>query len=105
MTKSKIKRTGVASPAVDGCCERLHAHVVLEFEWGAFDMGQQSGIDECAAGMGQFLLQQQAEEAQQLLPWPLSASKDAPGTRQSSSESETAQAFCVIFMPCILYSK
>jgi hypothetical protein len=46
----------------------LHVHIVLEPEWGALDMGQHSGIDDCDECMGQFLLQQQAEETQQPLP-------------------------------------
>jgi hypothetical protein len=62
-------------------------------------MGQQSGIEECDERMGQLLLQQQAEELQQPLPWLLSASSDAPGTRKRRSESAKAQAFCMIFMP------
>jgi hypothetical protein len=62
-------------------------------------MGQQSGMEECDERMGQFLLQQQAEELQQPLPWLPSASSDAPGTRERRSESAKAQAFCVIFMP------
>jgi hypothetical protein len=97
--RSKIKRTGVVSPDGGGCGEILHVHVVLEPEWGALDMGQRSGIDECDERMGQFLPQQQAEETQQSLPWPLCASNDAPGTRERSSESANAQAFLVVFMP------
>ncbi len=97
--RSKIKRTGVVSPGAEGCGETLHVHVVLEPEWGALDMGQHLGIDECDERMGQFLLPQQAEETQQSLPWPLCASNDAPGTRERSSESANAQAFFVVFMP------
>ncbi|HXX25014.1 MAG TPA: hypothetical protein VEO19_17885 [Terriglobia bacterium] len=79
--------------------EKLHAHALLELESGALDMGQQSGMEECDERMGQFLLQQQAEETQQPWPWLLCASNDAPGTRERRSESNKAQAFCVIFMP------
>jgi len=62
-------------------------------------MGQQLGIEECGERIGQFLLPQQAEEAQQPWPWPLCASIDAPGTRERRSESDKAQAFFWIFMP------
>jgi hypothetical protein len=62
-------------------------------------MGQHSGMAECDERMGQFLLQQQAEETQQPLPWLLCASNEAPGTRERRSESAKAQAFFVIFMP------
>jgi len=96
---SKIKRTGVVSAVAGALGEKLHAHVLWELEWGALDMGQQSGMEECDERMGQFLPQQQAEETQQPLPWLLCASNDAPGTRERRSESAKAQAFCVIFMP------
>jgi hypothetical protein len=62
-------------------------------------MGQHSGTAECDERMGQLLLQQQAEETQQPLPWLPCASNDAPGTRERRSESDKAQAFFVIFMP------
>jgi hypothetical protein len=62
-------------------------------------MGQRSGIDECPERMGQFLLPQQAEETQQLLPWLPCASSDRPGNRERSSESDNAQALIVVFMP------
>jgi hypothetical protein len=62
-------------------------------------MGQHPGIAECDERMGQFLPQQQPEEAQQPFPWLLSASNDAPGTRERRSESAKAQAFFVISMP------
>jgi hypothetical protein len=62
-------------------------------------MGPCSGIEECDERMGQFLLQQQAAEPQQPLPWPFCASNDTPGTRERRSESDKAQAFFVIFMP------
>jgi len=84
--------------------EKLHAHALVELEWGAWDMGQPSGIEECDECMGQFLPQQQ-QWAQQLLLWLLCARSDAPGTRERSSESDNAQAFFVIFMPCFFYSK
>jgi len=74
----------------------LHARAPLEFEWDAWDMGQQSGIEDCDECMGQFLPQQQA---QQLLLWLLCARSDAPGTRERRIESDKAQAFFVIFMP------
>ena len=94
--KSKTKRTGVIGPDAGGCGEILHVLVVLEPEWGALDMGQQSGIEECDERMGQFLPQQQA---QQLRLWLLCARSDTPGTRERRSESNKAQAFFVFFMP------
>jgi hypothetical protein len=97
--KSKIKRTGVVSPDAGGRGEISQVHLVLELEWGALDMGQHPGIEECEERMGQFLLQQQAEEAQQPSPWLFCASNDAPGRRERRSESAKAQAFFVIFMP------
>jgi hypothetical protein len=77
----------------------LHVHVVMECDWGALDIGHRSGIGECDECIGQFLLQQQAEETQQPFPCPFCASKHAPGTRERRSESNKAQAFFVIFMP------
>ena len=68
----------------------------MELEWGALDMGQPAGIEECDECMGQFLLQQQA---QQLLPWLLCASNEAPGTSERRIESDKAPALFVIFMP------
>ena len=86
-------------PDTGGCGEILHVHPVLEPEWGALDMGQHSGIAECDERMGQFLLQQQAEETQHPLPWLLCPSNDMPGMSERRSESEKAPAFFVIFMP------
>ena len=77
----------------------LHVHVVMEGEWGALDIGHRSGMGECDECIGQFLLQQQAEDTQQPLPWLFCASKHAPGTRERRSESAKAQAFFVIIMP------
>jgi len=48
----------------------LHVHVVMEGEWGALDIGHRSGIGECDECIGQFLPQQQAEEAQHPSCWP-----------------------------------
>jgi hypothetical protein len=62
-------------------------------------MGQHSGIGDCEARMGQFLPQQQAPDAQQPPVWLFTASSEAPGTKERRSESDKAQAFCVIFMP------
>jgi hypothetical protein len=102
--RSNIKLTGAVNADV-GCGEILHVHVGLEPEWGDLDMGQCSGIDECDARMGQFLPQQQAAETQHPWLWPLCASSVTPGTRETSSASDNAQAFFVIFMPHILYTK
>jgi hypothetical protein len=49
--------------------------------------------------MGQFLLQQQAPDAQQPPPWLFSASNDAPGVSERRSETDKAHALFVVFMP------
>jgi len=89
----------MANPDAGASCEMLHVHVVPELECGALDIGQRAGMEECDERMGQFLQQQQAPDAQQSLPWPFSASNDAPGTIERRSESDKAQAFFVILMP------
>jgi len=81
--------------------EKLHAHALFELEWGALDMGQPSGIEDCDECMGQFLPQQE-QQAQQLMLWLLCARSDTPGTRERRIESDKAQAFFVIFMPYFL---
>lgn len=48
----------------------LHVHVVMERDWSALDMGHRSGVGECDECIGQFLQQQQAEEAQHPARWP-----------------------------------
>jgi len=71
----------------------------MERDWGALDIGHRPGIGECDECIGQFLQQQQAEEAQHPARWPFWANSDTPGTRERRSESAKAQAFFVIFMP------
>jgi hypothetical protein len=68
-------------------------------------MGQHAGVEEWEERMGQLLLQQQAAEPQQPLPWPFCASSETPGTRERRIESNKAQAFFVVFMPQFFYSK
>ena len=101
---SKIRRTGVVSADAGALGEKLHAHALFELEWGALDMGQPSGIEDCDECMGQFLPQQE-RQAQQLMLWLLCARSDTPGTRERRIESDKAQAFFVILMPCFSYSK
>ena len=95
---SKIKRTGVVSADAGALGEKLHVHALLELEWGALDMGQPSGIEECDVCMGQLLPQQQ-QQAQQLMLWLLCARSDTPGTNARRIESDKAQALFWIFMP------
>jgi len=42
----------------------------MERDWGALDIGQRSGIEECDECIGQFLQQQKAEEAHHPACWP-----------------------------------
>jgi len=89
----------MASPDAGASCETLHAHVALELERGALDMGHLPGIEECEERMGHFLPQQQAPDAQQSPLWLFSASNDAPGTKERRSDSDKASALFVVFMP------
>jgi hypothetical protein len=89
----------MASPDAGASCETLQAHVVLELERGALDMGQRPGIEEFGERMGQFLQQEQALDAQQSPLWLFSASNDAPGTKERRSDSDKASALFVVFMP------
>jgi hypothetical protein len=60
----------VVNTDAGGSCEIPQVHVIMERDWGALDIGQRSGIEECDECIGQFLQQQQAEEAQHPSCWP-----------------------------------